>query len=393
MFKHIIEGPERKENMKLFEENLKADELIQQLNISWKELNRELQIRQDLKLSHKLSVLNMKEAVYDLLTCSGIKPNNKQVWLMSQKYLLFHNKDMKLKEKLLSNVKNTPIRDRFFMMDLAECVRNWAIPDIQIDDFKELEYDEKFVKNLSLDFFDSFKDQTISDYARIYTTEYNAGNAVSHLKEHKNVYYKFYPDYFRGHSFYLIQKTNTLLDYFFTNHQIMECITLGMHPKEPWNHHVGLTSATANMMDYLFIDYLRNRFACDPLQLEEIEKLIIWKNNQVTEKADAFLEYQERIEEELSSDDFSFERIYENICALNRAFTSILSEVLGYAMYEKWKKDPQKGLEVLKRYIRTDFPLEDEPDFTFLGLSDERLIEYALQFRNYGWKPEFMRKK
>ena len=307
--------------------------------------------------------------------------------------MLFHSQDIKLKEKLLSNAKNTPVRDRFFMTGMADCVRNWAVPDIQVDDFQTLKYDEKFVKRMVLDFFDSFKDKELAEYARVFTKEYNAGYAVAHLKEKENVYYKMYPDYFRGHSLYLVQGTNTLLDYFFVNHEIMECIALGMHAKEPWNNHVELASVPANTMDYLFIDYLKERFSDNPEQLEEIEKLKVWKNNQVTEKADAFLEHQRSIEEELACEDFSFERIYENMCALNRAFTSILSEVLGYAIYDKWKKNSKKGLELLKAYIRTDFPLEEEPDFAFLGLSDENLMEYALQFRNYGWKPEFMMKK
>ena len=384
--------------MKIFDEEfyyakLKNDELIRQLNGLWKSLSGELQMRKDYQLSHKLSVLNMKEGVYDFLNCSEAKPKNRKGWLIYQKYMLFHNQDIKLKKELLSKVKNTPVRDRFFMTDMADCVRNWAVPGIQADDFQSLKYDEKFIKSMVLDFLDSFKDKELAEYARVFTKEYNAGYAVTHLKEKENVYYKMYPDYFRGHSLYLVQGTNTLLDYFFANHEIMECIALGMHAKEPWNNHVELASVPANTMDYLFIDYLKERFSDNPEQLEEIEKLKVWKNNQVTEKADAFLEHQRSIEEELACEDFSFERIYENMCALNRAFTSILSEVLGYAIYDKWKKNSKKGLELFKAYICTDFPLEEEPDFAFLGLSDENLMEYALQFRNYGWKPEFMMKK
>lgn len=374
--------------MKLLEEELyklclKRNELIHQLD----KLRKSLKMRKNYQLSHKLSVLNMREEAYDFLVCSSAKQKNRSVWSIG------HNQDIKLKEKLLFNAKSTPVRDRFFMIDLADCVRNWAVPNIQVDDFQSIKYEEKFVKNLAFDFFESLTDKELAQYASIFTKEYNAGYAVAHLKEKENVYYKFYPDYFMGHSLYLIQGTNTILDYFFTNHQIMECVSLGMHAKEPWNHHHGLENVPANTMDYLFIDYLQDRFSENPYLLEEIEKLKIWKSTQVTEKADLFLEYQKSIEQEIASEDFSFERIYENICALNHAFTCVLSEVLGYAIYDKWKKDSKQGLELLKTYIHADFPLDEEPDFSFLGLSDENLKEYALQLRNFSWKPEFMMKK
>ena len=80
---------------------LKNDELIRQLNGLWKSLSGELQMRKDYQLSHKLSVLNMKEGVYDFLNCSGAKPKNRKGWLIYQKYMLFHNQDIKLKKELL----------------------------------------------------------------------------------------------------------------------------------------------------------------------------------------------------------------------------------------------------------------------------------------------------
>ena len=73
--------------MKIFDEEfyktkLKNDELIRQLNESWKSLSGEFQMRKDYQLSHKLSVLNMKEGVYDFLNCSGAKPKNRKGWLI-----------------------------------------------------------------------------------------------------------------------------------------------------------------------------------------------------------------------------------------------------------------------------------------------------------------------
>ena len=382
--------------MNLFEKELyhaKTNnvELIRELNALWNSLSDELRTRKNIKWNHRLSVLNMKEGLYDLLTCSGAKTKNTSAWFISQKCMLCHKKDRKLKARLLSSVLDSPFYDRYFMNDLADCVRNWSISEISLDDFTRLEYDENFVKSIVLDFFDSLKDKELSKHAHFFATEYKAGYAVPHLKQNENVYFKFYPDYFRGYSLYLIQKTNTLLDYFFTNHQIMECSTTGMHVKDPFTNHVGLDSVPANVMDYLFIDYLTNRFSENESQLKEIEKLKAWKNSRVTEQADLFLEMQKKIEEASAKEEVPYETIYEKICASNQVFLSILSEVLGYGIYNVWKKDSKKGLELMKAYIYADFPLEEKPDFSFLGLSDEKLIESALLFRNYGWKPEFMR--
>lgn len=229
----------------------------------------------------------------------------------------------------------------------------------------------------TLDFFKSLEDKEILEKAKKIMNDKSCFNIVNNdLTTASGMKYlgmTIY-DYMFNKPYICINSQNNLYDYQTVNHEIMHGIDFLMNKKTPMNNYYGFHEIPTYTIDYLFLEYLiSNNF-----NKEEVEILKKNKNDYLRYLA-AITKIE--IKDKLVRNNikgYKVENIKEILTTdLIKQLLELESSVISYALYNQIKLDKEYGINNLKRLIKTNIPQSKTPDFNFIGLDQEEILQLS----------------
>ena len=313
----------------------------------------------------------------------------------------------------IKNLKFTSLMDRFTQgrFSLIRDKKYKEISDI-VFDFKDYVYDDDLLINLcqniknssfqskeeplaslklspqelieiSKGFYKWLGDKEIYDYAS------EMLDNKSHL-QFKNLKYQendfgiasgmTYYDPLFEEAYIGITQEFTLFDAQVLNHEVMHSIDFRMHQKLLSNNYYGFHEVPTYTIDYLFFDYLEEK----GYDLTEINKLKDRKTEYVSRLASYSL-----LQLQLSNGNkFSFQNVStENLKqSMNNDIRKNLLEVqsclIARVLYTQVKNDKELGIANLKQFMQTNIPINKVPDFSYIGISRQDLLNTSKEIGN-----------
>lgn len=172
----------------------------------------------------------------------------------------------------------------------------------------------------------------------------------------------------------------TLFDAQVFNHEVMHSIDFKMHQKLPSNNYYGFHEVSTYTIDYLFFDYLEEK----GYDLTEINKLKYRKTEYINRLASYSL-----LRLQLSNGNkFSFQNVSTGNLkkSMNSDIRKNLLEVqsclIARSLYAQIKDSKEFGIANLKRFMQTNIPINQVPDFSYIGVSRQELLNTSKEIGN-----------
>ena len=172
----------------------------------------------------------------------------------------------------------------------------------------------------------------------------------------------------------------TLFDAQVFNHEVMHSIDFKMHQKLPSNNYYGFHEVSTYTIDYLFFDYLEEK----GYDLTEINKLKYRKTEYINRLASYSL-----LRLQLSNGNkFSFQNVSTGNLkkSMNSDIRKNLLEVqsclIARSLYAQIKDSKEFGIANLKQFMQTNIPINKVPDFSYIGISNQDLLNTSKEIGN-----------
>lgn len=182
-------------------------------------------------------------------------------------------------------------------------------------------------------------------------------------------------------SYIEISLENTLFDAQVLNHEIMHSVDFSMGKKLPSTSYYGFHEVSTYTIDYLFLDYLESM----GFDILEVTKLRDRKSNYIHGLASyAMLKLKLRANNGILFKKVDNEDLLPFIDDdIRKNLLEVQSGVIAYLLASKIKEDKRTGLDNLKRFIKTNIPINQTPVFSYIGISKDDLIKTStLDFVN-----------
>ncbi len=193
-------------------------------------------------------------------------------------------------------------------------------------------------------------------------------------------------DYTFGKSYINLTKKNNIFDYQVANHEVMHGVDFYMQNKLPSENYYGFHEVPTYTIDYLFIDYLESK----GIDTTEVQKLRMKKDNYLQELAKLT---QTQIKGELIRNKKYKNPTIEDIREvlhpqLIKQLLELQSGVISYGLYNQTRTDKQQGLDNLKKFMKNILPKTQTPDFSFIGLNNQTILNLSKQIGTYSMTNE-----
>ncbi len=157
-----------------------------------------------------------------------------------------------------------------------------------------------------------------------------------------------------------------------------------MRKKLPSENYYGFHEVPTYTIDYLFIDYLESK----GFDIQEIQKL--------NEKKDSYIQRlakltQIQIKKALIRNKKYVEPTIEDIKKvlypqLIKQLLELQLGVISYGLYNQIESNKIIGLDNLKKFMKKILPRTQIPDFSFIGLENQKLLELSQHIGTYSRK-------
>ena len=190
-------------------------------------------------------------------------------------------------------------------------------------------------------------------------------------------------DYIFGKSYINLTRQNNLFDYQVLNHEVMHGIDFYFKNKIPSENYYGFHEVPTYTIDYLFIDYLES----NGLDIGEVQKLRMQKDNylqglaQLTKAEIKSALIRSKKYKNTTISDIR-EVLYLNP-QLIKQLLELQSGIISYGLYNQIKSDKVYGINNLKAFMKSNLPKNQIPNFAFIGLDNQTLIELTKQIGSY----------
>lgn len=247
--------------------------------------------------------------------------------------------------------------------------------------FSPLNLSEEDLIKISSSFYSQLGDQEIAQCASRVLSDPTALNITTTTR---NGFQEFggitYNDYLFDKSYCTMTKNSNIFDAQVLNHEVMHGVDFYMHHKLPSKNYFGFHEIPTYTIDYLLIDYLEQM----GFDSNEVEKLRTQKANYLASLASLTLT---QIKGQLIRKKGLKSSLNPNINDINEALTpqikkqllEIQSGVIAYGLSQQISMDKEMGISNLKQFMKNDIPKEQTPNFSFIGLSDEILLQLSQQ--------------
>ena len=263
------------------------------------------------------------------------------------------------------------------MLDLSKNVKDSSFEN-EAEPLKEINLSKEELIEISRGFYKWLGDKELYEYA----------NEMLDSKDHlqfKNTKYRIndfgeisgitYSDALFHEVYIGMNREYTLFDAQALNHEVMHSIDFKMNQKLPSNSYYGFHEVPTYTIDYLFFDYLE-KMGCD---LTEVNKLKFKKIEYIKGLASySLLKLQLSSFNKFDFKDFSNERLKQGMNSFVRKnLLEVYSELLANILYKQIKDNKKYGIDNLKRFIYTNLPINEMPDFSFINMSKQDLLNVS----------------
>lgn len=286
--------------------------------------------------------------------------------------------------------KDSPVIDDEylqFLLNICDNIANTEYVDFEEDTITPFETDYENILNMSHNFYKELGDHEILEKAEKLLTDSSSIN-VSKISRRgmADCSGLTFNDYMFGKSYVNLTRKNNIFDYQVLNHEVMHGIDFYMQNKIPSENYYGFHEIPTYTIDYLFIDYLEGK----GLDTSEVQKLRMKKDNYLQELAKLT---QSQIKGALIRNkkykDPSIEDIREVLHPqLIKQLLELQSGVISYGLYCQTKIDKQQGLNNLKSFMKNIIPKTQTPDFSFIGLDNQTILDLSKQIGTYSMNNE-----
>lgn len=292
-----------------------------------------------------------------------------------------YNKVYKLVDRITSNKKisdisynnitklDNYISDEYFnfLLELCENIYNKEIiiPETELEYIITSPID--LVKK-SLDFY-LYLDKELYNKAKILlkdsTSIYLAKNNVKGMEDFLGITFN---DYYFNKAYIKVCIKNLVVDYQTFNHEVMHGIDFYMLHKIPSKNYYGFHEVPTYTIDYLFLNYLEDNY----FSKEQIDLLRNIKDSYLVELAyNTLSEIKKTRKKELLT--------YETM----KQLLEVESGIIAYGIYKELNENQENGLSNLKKFMTTLIPIDKKPDFSFINLSDKKILELSKEIGTY----------
>lgn len=275
-----------------------------------------------------------------------------------------------------------PNFDNNYLQFLLNLTTNVAlgIGEEQID-FLPLNISNDDLIRISSNFYSQLGDQEIIKNASKVLSDSDAINITTTTRDG---YQDFggitFNDFIFNKSYCTMSKNSNIFDIQVLNHEVMHGIDFYMHPKLPSANYFGFHEVPTYTIDYLLIDYLEQM----GFDSNEVEKLRTQKNNYLVNLANLTLT---KIKGQLISKKGLKASANPNIDDINEVMTpqikkqllEIQSGIIAFGLSQQMNHNKELGMKNLKQFMKNDIPKQKTPDFSFIGLCDETLLQLSQQ--------------
>lgn len=207
---------------------------------------------------------------------------------------------------------------------------------------------------------------------------------TSHLQIENTTYYDHYftfsgvtySDMLFDEVYISMSREFTLFDAQVLNHEIMHSIDFTMNKKLPSNNYYGFHEVPTYTIDYLFFDYLEET----GYDINEINKLRLQKTKYIESLASYSL-FQLRLNSKFDLKTQLNERLKKVMDKyIRKNLLEVQSELIARSLYSQIKDNKINGINNLKKFMRTNLPTDKVPDFSYIGISKQDLLDISKTF-------------
>lgn len=275
-----------------------------------------------------------------------------------------------------------PSFDNDYLQFLLTLTTNLSEKNVE----EQIEFSPLFLSNedlikISKGFYSQLGDQEIAYCASKVLDDPTALNVTTTKRDG---YQEFggitYNDYIFDKSYCTMTRNNNIFDAQILNHEVMHGVDFYMHHKLPSKNYFGFHEVPTYTIDYLLIDYLEQM----GFDSSETEKLRTQKANYLASLASLTLT---QIKGQLIRKKGLKSSLNPDINDINDVLTpqikkqllEIQSGIIAYGLSQQISIDKEMGIGNLKQFMKNDLSKENVPNFSFIGLSDEMLLQLGQQ--------------
>lgn len=279
--------------------------------------------------------------------------------------------------------------DEYLQFLLNICNNIAETPYVDFDESYVLPFntDYKNILETSYNFYTDLGDQEILEQAKkVLTDESSINFAKTSRRGMTDCSGLTFNDYTFGKSYINLTKKNNIFDYQVANHEVMHGVDFYMQNKVPSENYYGFHEVPTYTIDYLFIDYLESK----GMDANEVQKLRMKKDNYLQELAKLT---QTQIKGALirhkKYNNPTIDDIREILHPqLIKQLLELQSGVISYGLYNQTKIDKQQGLDNLKNFMKNILLKTQTPDFSFIGLDNQTILNLSKQIGTYSMTNE-----
>lgn len=269
-----------------------------------------------------------------------------------------------------------------FLLNICNNIAETPYVDFEESYISPFNTNYKNILETSYGFYTDLGDQEILEQAKkVLTDESSINLAKTSRRGMTDCSGLTFNDYTFGKSYINLTKKNNLFDYQVANHEVMHGVDFYMQNKLPSENYYGFHEVPTYTIDYLFIDYLESK----GIDATEVQKLRMKKDNYLQELAKLT---QTQIKGALirnkKYNNPTIDDIREILHPqLIKQLLELQSGVISYGLYNQTKIDKQQGLDNLKKFMKNILPKTQTPDFSFIGLDNQTILDLSKQIGTY----------
>lgn len=291
--------------------------------------------------------------------------------------------------------KNAPVIDDEylkFLLNISNNISKTPPVDFDEENITTFETDYKSILNVSHNFYRDLGDQEILKKAEKILNDESSINvskiARRGMAECSGLTFN---DYFFGKSYINLTKKNNLFDYQVLNHEVMHGVDFYMQDKVPSENYYGFHEVPTYTIDYLFIDYLEEK----GMDINEVQKLRMQKDNYLQELAKLTqVQIKRALIRNKKYNDSTISSIKEVLNPqLIKQLLELESGVISYGLYTQIQTNKEQGLNNLKSFMKTIIPKTKTPNFSFINLDNQAIIDLSKQIGEYSMSNDINKKE
>lgn len=274
-----------------------------------------------------------------------------------------------------------------FLLNICNNIAETPYVDFEESYISPFNTDYKNILETSYGFYTDLGDQEILEQAKkVLTDESSINLAKTSRRGMTDCSGLTFNDYTFGKSYINLTKKNNIFDYQVANHEVMHGVDFYMQNKLPSENYYGFHEVPTYTIDYLFIDYLESK----EIDATEVQKLRMKKDNYLQELAKLT---QTQIKGGLIRNKKYKNPTIEDIREvlhpqLIKQLLELQSGVISYGLYNQIKTNKQQGLDNLKKIMKNILPKTQTPDFSFIGLDNQTILNLSKQIGTYSMTNE-----